>query len=270
MNRRTGFPSALAGPPLILPRLTKDRSGRCIGAVVLMSAMTYGAASIAAGAPQEWPRVRLPDSVTVFPIGDRMTVGGMPMRIAGFVSAEPPQRLLPALRRSLGQPLADSMSGDRHLLGRPEGRFYLTVQVVASGEGSRGIVSLADLQAVGERQTDDRDDRWLDRLPSGSTVSSDVASVDAGKVSRHRVLTNGHSESVNREAVLRLLQGEGYRLEREMRAARTGRPALPAQFADATALYFAGPAKEATAVIVRQRDRTAVILNTVSETRAGR
>lgn len=244
----------------------RDSFVRCaILASVLACGLTHAAT--------EWPQIRLPDNLSVFPIGEKMAVGGTPMRMVGFVSPQPPPVLLAALRRSLGQPLVESTSGERRILARAEGRFYITVQVTPSVDGSRGIVSIADLTAPRESESDAAraaSARWLDRLPSGSAISSDVASDDAGKSARHMIVTNGHAESVNREAVLRLMQQDGYRLERETRADARRRRDVPAQFADAAALYFTAPKKQAVAVIVRENGRTALIINTVTELQAFR
>jgi hypothetical protein len=240
-------------------------------ALIIVVSFALHAGLAAAQASPTWPRLHLPDNLSIFPIGEKMTVGGLPMRMVGFVSPQPPATLLAQLRHSLGQPLVESTRGDRLILARAEGRFYLTVQVSASVDGSRGIVAITDLGAprdAGAAQASAA--RWLDRLPSGSSISSDISTDDAGKSARHLIVVNGHAESVNRDAMLRLMQEDGYRLERETRAdAARGRD-LPARFADATALYFTAPSKQAVAVIVRENGRTAVIVNTVTEIQAFR
>lgn len=247
---------------------SRRRLAAALTAVVLL---LDAASSVAAQSAADWPQVRLPEGVSIFPIGDRMTIGGMPMHVVGFVSPMPPGRLLGAMRQSLGQPLVESVSQSRPVLGRAEGRFYITVQVTASGEGSRGIVSVADRGPVPGMSRDiAAASRWLERLPSGSSITSNVSSEDAGKSARHLVVTNGHAESVNRDAVMQLMQQDGFRLERETRADAAIRRDLPAQFADATALYFTAPSKQAVAVIVRENGRTALILNTITDLQAMR
>lgn len=231
--------------------------------------LTISQRAMAEPVSPEWPQVSLPDGVSVFPIGDTMIVGGMPVRVVGFVSGQPPTRLLPSLRRSLGQPLVESNSGDRRVLGRAEGRFYITVQVIPSGEGSRGILSIADREArpadTGPADSGSAGStRWREALPSGSTVSSDVVSSDAGKTARHVVVINGHDELVNRDAILGLMKQEGYQLDREARADTSSRRAMRTQFADSTALYFTGPSKNAVAVIVRDGGHTALVINIVT------
>jgi hypothetical protein len=97
-----------------------------------------------------------------------------------------------------------------------------------------------------------------------------MASQDAAKAARHLVIVNAHGEAVNREALLRLMQSDGYRLEREAAPDAAARASLPMQFGGATALYFNGPGKEAVAVIARTGDKTAIVLNTVTTLQAFR
>lgn len=217
-------------------------------------------------AESRWPTPRLPDDLASFPIGEQITVNGLPMRLLGFISVRPPQQLVQAFRDSLGKPLVESNTGNKQVLGRAQGDFYLTVHVEAAGAGSRGTVAITDLASLSRHHEQQRisTTRWLDRLPAGSTIASDMSSDDAGKSARHLVIVNAHSEERNRDALLTLMKNDGFQLERDVTADATTRRDLLPQMAGARTLYFKAAGKQAMAVITRSGDKTAIVLNTVT------
>lgn len=230
----------------------------------LLSILAWLFASATAWAATAWPSPTLPAGLDTFAIADQMTVNGLPMRVKGFVSSRRPADLLDAFRRSLGQPLVESTAAGKQVLGRAEGGFYVTVQVEAAGNGSKGIVAVTDLATMvrDHGQGQGADARWLDRLPAGSLISSQMTSQENGRQARHMVILNRHAESVNRDALLRLMTADGYQLEREIGADAAAQRSLPAQLADARTLYFKSPGKDAMAVISRSGELTSIVLNT--------
>lgn len=248
--------------------------------VALVFAMTFTlvVSSVHAASEVIWPEFRLPEELALFAMGQTMTVDGLPMRLQGFVSRESPAKLAEAVRRSFGQPVVESNRGATKMLGRAEGRFYLTVQIESSGTGSKGVVATTDLGQLAKRHEAIAQEkaRWLDRLPAGSTIASDMRSADGGKEARHTVIVNDHGSVRNRDAIVSLLANEGYVLEREAGppadsvASKADTKPTPASrsFRDAATLYFRAPGKEAMAVIARTGTRTAVVLNTVSSLKA--
>lgn len=232
--------------------------------------LTLLSASGRASTEVNWPQPRLPDDLATFAMGPAMTVDGVPMRLQGFVSRQKPASLTDAVRRSLGQPLVESTHGGKRILGRAEGRFYITVQIEASGSGSRGIVATADLgELVRNHQAIERvKAQWLDRLPAGSTIASDMRSNDGGMEARHTVILNDHDAARNRDAIVTLLADEGYVLERETGPAQATASQDARNAPAGTALHFRAPGREAMAVIARSGSRTAIVLNTVSTSKA--
>ncbi|GAA4029582.1 hypothetical protein [Actimicrobium antarcticum] len=230
----------------------------------IVAAVTV-AATIASpsSADTRWPQPVLPANLDTFSIADQMTVNGLPMRLKGFVSNRRPAEMIDAFRRSLGQPLVDSVVNGKQVLGRAEGGFYITVQIEAAGAGSKGTVAVTDLAAMSSNhaQQQDADTRWRNRLPAGSVISSQMTSQENGRAARHMVILNSHSESANRDALLRLMTEDGFALEREIRPDAAMRRSLPAHMAEASTMYFKSPGKEAMAVISRSGDKTAVVFN---------
>lgn len=253
----------------VLGRLT-----RALGASTLRSAVRFSivavtlimCASAACASESDWPVLHMPDGLTLFPIGRQVTVNGTPMRMAGFVSAESPADVRAALRRSLGAPLVESQAGARQVLGRGEGNFYITVQLIAAGSGTRGTVAVTNLVTGKDARQAylDASARWLNRLPAGSRIASDMTSEDGGKTAHHMVFENGASPVRNRDALIALMAGDGYRVEREVAANAEARISQPARFDDAATVYFAGQDKEAIAVILRNGAGTSVVLNTTA------
>lgn len=222
---------------------------RCL----LLVASLFGTA---AAAEEGWPVPHLPDGLQTFAIGQQMTVNGLPMRLRGFVSPRAVDDLLPAMRASLGQPLVEDSRGAKHVLGRAEGNYYITVQVEASQSGSRGTVAVTDLGAASKGHQAHRINtaRWLDRLPAGSTLASDLSADDANRKAQHLVFVNRHGASRNREGLVTLMKSDGYALEREEADAIAG----------VGTLYFTAPGKEAMAVIARSGETTSVVVNILS------
>ncbi len=229
-------------------------------------------ASVPAWAEGNWPAPHLPDGLETFAIGQQMTVNGLPMRLRGFVSPRAPADLLPALRSSLGQPLVEDRSGTGQVLGRAEGNYYITVRVEAAASGSRGTVAITGLGAARKDYPAHRNStaRWLDRLPAGSTIASDLSSEDGGRTAQHLVFVNRHGAARNRDALVALMKSDGYTLEREVASAApasagtVGAPVVAGPSAGVGTLYFTAPGREAMAVVARSGDTTSVVLNIVT------
>ena len=214
-------------------------------------------------AAESWPSPHLPDGLETFAIGQEMRVNGLPMRLRGFVSPRATAELLQALRMSLGNPLVEDTSGSAHVLGRAEGNHYISVRIEGTPSGSRGTVAVTDLGTASKRYSQHRNNlaRWLDRLPAGSTITSDLVSEEDGREAQHLVFVNRQGAGRNRDGLVALLKNDGFRLEREVSDGATFG-------AGAGTLYFAAPGKEAMAVIARSADITSVVLNIVTMTAA--
>lgn len=218
-----------------------------------------------AHAAENWPSPHLPDGLETFAIGQEMRVNGLPMRLRGFVSPRATAELLQALRMSLGNPLVEDTSGSAHVLGRAEGNYYISVRIEGTPSGSRGTVAVTDLGSASKRYSQHRNNltRWRDRLPAGSTITSDLAAGEEGREAQHLVFVNRQGVSRNRDGLVALLKNDGFRLEREVNDGAT-------VSAGAGTLYFAAPGKEAMAVIARSGDITSVVLNIVAMTAAAK
>lgn len=232
-----------------------------VAAAVVWTSLVWGQAPM-----RDTPRLRLPQTLQVFDAGESVTLNGLPMRLRGFVSPQPVADLVAALRYSLGGPLVVDRLGNKVVLGRAEGRHYVTVQVEPARAGSRGAIAIADLQAAGAVQGDVERERraWLERLPAGSSLHSDMKSLDGLKQSRQLIYSNRLGEAFNRDRLQAALEHEGLVLERErvVDGNRADRPELPMT---GRVLFFKGADKKGVATLHRELDgRVFVVLNLVS------
>ncbi len=234
--------------------------------LLLLSLLVWSGVSASVFAATPWPSPALPAGLDTFTIADQLTVNNLPMRLRGFISPRRPAELLDAFRHSLGQPLVDSTVAGKQVLGRAEAGFYITVQIEAAGTGSKGILAVTDLATMardhGQGQMSKA--RWLERLPAGSIITSQITSQENGRQAHHMVVLNRHAESVNRDALLRLMTADGYQFEREIGTDAVSQRSLPSRLADARTLYFKSPGKEAMAVISRSGEHTSIVLNTTT------
>ena len=217
-----------------------------------------------------WPSVKLPDGAASFPVGEQLSVNGLPMRIEGFVIRKAPLETAQWFRRSMGKPLMENMVANKLVLGRGQGAFYITVQLEAfgpNGASTRGTVAVTDIQTAHQRRDDTAavNARMLGRLPGGSRLLNQMSSSDRGKLASYMVAENGHGEELNRRQLIDNLRAEGLALERESKLEPKSAPSLPMEMMRGRTLYFKGNGKEATAVIRSGAEgKTNIVLNTIT------
>ena len=247
----------------VSPDKTK-RWGRTMAVAVMVASSWLILAESAHAA--DWPQLKLPKELQVFDAGQEVVLNGLPMRLSGFVSSMPAPELVRILRQSLGEPLVVDQLGSKTVLGRGEGKHYLTVQVERAGEGSRGVIAVTHLQAAYEAQANSAQERrdWSDRLPSGTTVHSYMKSLDDMQQSRQLVYSNRQGEAFNRDRLLPLLEREGFQLEHEQNVdGEPGGRFGPSLYG--RVLFFKGMGKNGMATINRESDgQTFVVLNLIN------
>ena len=221
--------------------------------LILASALGLLLPAAAAPAPA-WPHVALPSGATAYQIGEQMSVNGTPTRMQGFVTRSAPLETAAWFRTSLGQPLVETPLLGKLVLGRAEGDYYVSVLLEAlPGErgGTRGTVTVSNLKTAYEKRDATRaiNERMLARLPNGSRLMNQLSSTERGRATAYVLATNGHSQQLNRDHLVKRLEAEGYVLEREARADQARTLGVPAPVAVGRTLFFKGKGKEAMAVI---------------------
>ncbi len=194
---------------------------RLIGAGLLTAALTTALVtrpSISASTPTGWPSVDLPPQAEAFSISDHMSSNGVPMRVSGFVAKQNMSDTVAWFKAKLGEPLMEDRVGDKTVLGRPDGDYYLTVQIEPSDTGVRGLIATSDMrQALTQReQTRKNQDAWARDLPADTRIVNLMSSQDDGKTSTYLVASNQQSDALNAERATRALQQRGFVVERSV------------------------------------------------------
>jgi hypothetical protein len=218
-----------------------------------------------------WPQIPLPKQVDVFEVGNEMIVNGMPIRMQGFVSRASPAELAASMRQLLGAPLMEDRRGATLVLGRGQGRYYITVQLAPLGSGTRALIAVTKPPLNAQDPVAVADARHLlSALPPGSTLTSQTASFDGPVRAHQAAIVNSHSVDINTEYVKRMLRAEGFTLEREAMPAqglRTRASAPPG----ARTMFFKRAGAEAIAVVARdERGNSVIVLNRVNSAEHGK
>lgn len=214
-----------------------------------------------------WPVVELPPGAAIVDMGAQMTAQGIPMRMMGFASSDTPTVLAAWFRNHLEKPLMENKVGNKLVLGRPRGGYFITIQLEGLPQGTRGLVAVTDMEGARRQRgaTTALRQRYLAQLPQGSRVISFLSSSERGVASMLLAVNNSYSEDVNRDRVRQLMREEGLEFEREAKPEEYGGRPLPAGAVNGSTLFFKGRAKDAMAVICRDREgRVTVVLNTTS------
>lgn len=229
-------------------------------AAIALAAQTLFNPAFAVQGDAPWPQVRVPQQVETFDIGQEVVVNGTPVRMRGFVSSVSPAALTASFRQVLGEPLMEDRRGNTLVLGRGEGRYYMTVQLDPAGSGTRGVIAVTRPPIDQQEPADSAATRrLLSALPPGSTLASHTSSIDGGTRAEHDVVINSHSIGVNSEYVQRMLRADGFNFERESgpsQAIHARTHIAP----DARTLFFKRPGAEVTAVLFSDDSGKSVIV----------
>lgn len=201
------------------------------------------------------PEIELPPSAKSFSVGENIVLNGLPMRMRGFHADGSLRELKAWFHRCLGAQAVENRWGDTVILGKAEGKYYLTVQLKPGREGVEGVVAISDFRTGDSLERyRERTNRLLSGLPHDSMLVSDMTAQDGNKSSWHAVVANRQGAQLNSERVQAWLTGQGFALEHE---AHTG--------SDGRSLYFKGAGKEAIVTIARETDQqTVIVINTIS------
>ena len=212
--------------------------------------LIFGALFCFAPSWANWPEVPSPPNSKVERIGDEVRLNGVPMRMQRVLNKGKPSEIIEFYRAALGPKHAEEKIPGGMLLAQGQGDYFVTIRVRGlSPTLTETLVSVSDARRGREAAN-----RPLGfPIPADTQVLSDMESVDAGKSSRHLVLTNNHSVNSNVNFLTGTLQARGYTLQAgETQNLAAGR-----------VLMFGGANREARLVVMRKDGASNVVLTTV-------
>lgn len=214
--------------------------------LVLLAAVAPSAALADA-----WPALTHPQDARIEPVGERVRVNGVPMRLTRVITTLPADAAAAHYQRALGAPVAHAQTGHTQVLAQARGDFFITVSITPLPDGrSEVLSSVADSRAA--REAAGRPLGFA--LPAGSELLSDMESIDGGLASRQLVLINPHSLRTNLDRLSASLAARGLRPD--------GPPLAASD--DALAQAFSGATGEAQLVLVRRDGATSAVLTLLS------
>lgn len=224
--------------------------------------------STARGESADWPAFQVPPSATVFDVGAEVALNGVPTRMIGFFSAEPPEKLIEWYGTDARGEWVQDAVGQTKILGHAMKHYYLTVQFTPVPGGTRGVASVADFQSARAKQQRAADAArwWLNRLPADTKVVTQIDSEDGGQSSLYLLMVNRNGLQTNIDHVRRAMLDDGLKPFKAKGPEQGAKEANTAAATKSAALYFKGSGKDAVAVITRADDGwTGVVINRVSK-----
>ena len=225
-----------------------------------------------AGTLATWPSVELPADVQTFDVGGDFLSNGMPTRATGFISPRGTSAVADWFKSHPATHWSVERTQEATVLGRAEGKHFITIKLTPVRNGTRGLVSIVDMAKAAQEapRLQARLAQWISELPSGTRILNHMASNDAGRLSEHLLLVNQQSEALNIRSVTAALVGRGFAVERTLDPSSTKAPsALPAaspQQTPSKAVLFKSGTREAIAVFFRGTGGQSVItINTITQ-----
>lgn len=222
-----------------------------VGCRVLVVLGCLSVPAIGAAAPEPWT----PPGAIRFDPGPSLSVDGLSLRIAGFVTVDPPEQVLRAARAlAKPNPVAESMLQGRRVVGWLEADHFVTVQVESAGmRGSRGLWAAVPVREAIRARSPVRPE--ADWLPTGSEFGPSIRTVDGQVEGLVLQGFNAHSTSANADHLIRRLRSDGFVLEQPSRS-----NLLPGSEPLESVMHFRGARGSQVTAIMRRESpgRTAV------------
>lgn len=154
-----------------------------------------------------WPSPPvLPDTTTQV-VAHRIIFNGLDMRAQVFESPRSPEEILAFYRKVWrGQVVVNSM-GNEQVIGHREGDYFMTVQISASGTGSKGNIGVVDVATAPEHFVPGKGIP----TPMDSKVFNDIRYPDDPIPTRMVALRNQLSPQQNVTFYRERLEGEGWK-----------------------------------------------------------
>lgn len=232
----TGFPLAF---PLALPSS-------------IPSSLPQGQASSTHTAPPSapWPNLPAPPDARAFFIMPPAHINGQLTHTQGYFSSQAPKALAAWYQQTNPGRWVSNKVGEQTVLGQWTAPHFTTVQIQASGSGSKVIVASAQHSAaVRQNMRPTQTEQLLQELPSHTRMLHELITSDPGQSASYFVLDTPAGTRTSMDSVSRWLRAQGYRLQVQSQDPQ-----------GAHLLQFTGDKREAVVMVGKRADHTSFIL----------
>lgn len=154
-----------------------------------------------------WPTTQMAPDMQIQSVAKRILFNGLDMRAQVFESPRSPEEILAFYRKVWrGQVVVNSM-GSEQVIGHREGDYFTTVQVSASGSGSKGNIGVVDVATAPEHYVPGKGIP----TPMDSKIFNDILYPDDPIPTRMIALRNRLSTQQNVSFYRERLEGEGWK-----------------------------------------------------------
>lgn len=154
-----------------------------------------------------WPEPPLPLATTTQSVAGRIVFNGLDMHAQTFTSPRSPDEILAFYRKVWREQVVVNQMGNEQVIGHREGDYFMTIQVSASGSGSRGNIGVVDVASAPEHFVPGKGIP----TPMDSKVFNDIRYPDDPIPTRMIALSNQLSPQQNISFYRERLEGEGWK-----------------------------------------------------------
>jgi len=154
-----------------------------------------------------WPQPDLPAGTDAADVSRHIVFNGLDMHARVFTSSQSQAEVVAFYRKLWNGRVVVNPMGAAQVVGHMEGDYYVTVQVSASGRGSKGNIGIVDVATAPKHF---ERGKGLPR-PMGSTVFNDIAYPDDPTPARTVAMRNRLSPRQNEAFFRERLGADGWK-----------------------------------------------------------
>jgi hypothetical protein len=219
-------------------------------AAALLVSLAHAQAQAQTALPP-WPKVPVPQEAHRFSVMPMAHINGQLTRTQGYFSTQPPQNLVTWYQKTTRGPWLNRQIGAQTVLSQWSAPFFTTVQIQATGSGSKVLVATAALQksSTATSPLGAASESLLQSLPGDTRLLQHLSTADPGQLSTYYVLDTPHGPTGTLQAIKTWLGQQGYRLHTQ------GTDKQGAQM-----LQFSGERREALVIAAKRPDASSYVL----------
>ncbi len=155
----------------------------------------------------DWPDVPAPKDSRSEWVSRHMVYNGVHMQAIRFTSTQTLAQVEAFYREQWGAEVKKNTLGHKTILGHPQGRHYVTVDMEGSGGGTEGTIGIVDMRAPAPSHPPGH---GMPK-PANSEVINDIRYLDTDSPARTVLMHNTLSPRLNDDYYQRHLSADGWR-----------------------------------------------------------